>query len=109
MKLQENVYKVTYKNGYVREWKAYSMSLEDGKLYECIKAYPFDNGIPHVHGCHCLFVEDIDIMKIILPGNIRGINAPHFHGKIIRQKPAQIISEIAAAEKYDPHCAASFL
>lgn len=48
MKLQENVYRVTYKNGYVREWKAYSMSLEDGKLYECVKAYPFDNGIPRV-------------------------------------------------------------
>ena len=41
-------FKITYKNGVVRETKAYSMQLEDGKLYICDKAWIGDQGVPGV-------------------------------------------------------------
>lgn len=46
--MRENTYKVTYKSGIVREYKAYSMELKDGKLYQCCKALIGDQGVPSV-------------------------------------------------------------
>lgn len=46
--MKENIYKVTYKNGTIREYKAYSMELEDGKLYQCCKTMYGDQGVPSV-------------------------------------------------------------
>ena len=34
--MKEKIYKVTYKSGIVREYRAYSMELKDGKLYQGI-------------------------------------------------------------------------
>lgn len=42
--MEENTYRIIYKNGNTIETKAYSMVLADGKLYQCCRAYPFDNG-----------------------------------------------------------------
>lgn len=46
--MKENTYRINYKNGNSIEIKAYSMELMDGKLYQCCRAYPFDNGVPSV-------------------------------------------------------------
>lgn len=46
--MKENVYKINYKNGNSITTKAYSMWLKDEKLYQCCRAYPFDNGVPSV-------------------------------------------------------------
>lgn len=59
--MKNNVYKVTYKNGTVREFKAYSMELRDGKLYQLCKAFVGDQGIPSVvNGSNILSVECIE-------------------------------------------------
>lgn len=46
--MKEKNFKVTYKNGTVRIYKAYSMTLENGKLYQCCKAPVGDQGVPSV-------------------------------------------------------------
>ncbi|MBR3470316.1 MAG: hypothetical protein IKH28_11600 [Lachnospiraceae bacterium] len=46
--MKEKRFKVTYKNGTVRIYKAYSMTLENGKLYQCCKALVGDQGVPSV-------------------------------------------------------------
>lgn len=59
--MDNNIYRVTYKNGIVREYKALSMILKDGKLYQLCKAYLFDNPRPSViNGNHIATVECIE-------------------------------------------------
>lgn len=59
--MKENLYKVTYKNGTVRQWHAYSLDLKDGKLYQCCKTFVGDQGIPSViNGENILKVEEIE-------------------------------------------------
>lgn len=59
--MKEKLYKVTYKNGAVRQWRAYSLDLKDGKLYQCCKAFVGDQGIPSViNGENILKVEEIE-------------------------------------------------
>ena len=41
-------YKITYKNGKVLIHKAYSMEIQDGKVYECSKALVGDQGVPGI-------------------------------------------------------------
>lgn len=46
--MKENNYRVTYKNGTTRIFKAYSLELKEGKLYQCCKALVGDQGVPSV-------------------------------------------------------------
>lgn len=46
--MKQREYEVTYKNGTVRVYRAYSMILKDGKLYQCCKAPIGDQGVPSV-------------------------------------------------------------
>lgn len=46
--MKENIYRINYKNGNTLNVKALSMILEDGKVYQLKKAYPFDNPVPSV-------------------------------------------------------------
>jgi hypothetical protein len=48
MKMKENIYKISYKNGNSMNIKALSMILKDGKVYQTCKASPFDNPLPSV-------------------------------------------------------------
>ena len=58
--MENKLYKVTYKNGTVREFKAISMILKDGKVYQCCKQYPFDIGIPSVFdGSNIASIEEV--------------------------------------------------
>lgn len=51
-------FKITYKNGTTREVEAYNMQLEDGKLYQCCKAWVGDQGVPSViNGANIAKVE----------------------------------------------------
>lgn len=59
--MENNLYKVTYKNGTVREFKALSMVLKNGKVYQCCKHHPFENGIPSVFdGSNIASIECIE-------------------------------------------------
>lgn len=58
--MKEKTFKVTYKNGTVREYRAYSMELEGGKLYQCKKAFVGDQGVPSVlDGSNIASVEEL--------------------------------------------------
>lgn len=59
--MQEKKFKVTYKNGTARIYKAYSMELCDGKLYQCCKAFVGDQGVPSViDGSRIEKVEEVE-------------------------------------------------
>lgn len=49
MKIRDNVYMVTFKNGNVVEHRAMLMHLCDGMIYELARFLPFDNGILRVY------------------------------------------------------------
>ena len=46
--MDEKTYKITYKNGTVLIRRAYSMEIENGKVYACSKAWVGDQGVPAV-------------------------------------------------------------
>ena len=46
--MKENTYRINYKNGNSLITKAYSIKLEDGKLYQCCRDYPASNGYPSI-------------------------------------------------------------
>jgi peptide methionine sulfoxide reductase MsrB len=59
--MQEKKFKVTYKNGTERIYKAYSMELRDGKLYQCCKVFVGDQGVPSViDGSRIEKVEEVE-------------------------------------------------
>lgn len=59
--MQEKKFKVTYKDGTERTYRAYSMTLEDGKLYQCCKAFVGDHGVPSViDGSRIEKVEEVE-------------------------------------------------
>ena len=59
--MQEKKFKVTYKNGTARIYKAYHMELCDGKLYQCCKAFVGDQGVPSViDGSRIEKVEEVE-------------------------------------------------
>lgn len=47
--MEMKTFKVTYKNGNILIRRAYSMTIEDGKVYECEKALTGDQGVPAVY------------------------------------------------------------
>lgn len=51
-------FKVTYKNGNVSIQRAYSMTIENGKVYECSKALIGDQGVPAVYGAE--YIEKLE-------------------------------------------------
>ncbi len=59
MKLK--TYRISYKNGNVRNLKAYSMEIVGDKIYECSKALVGDQGVPHVWSAeNVLSIEELD-------------------------------------------------
>jgi hypothetical protein len=56
--MQEKKFKVTYKNGVERIYKAYSMKLCDGKLYQCCKAFVGDQSV--IDGSRIEKVEEVE-------------------------------------------------
>lgn len=59
--MKEKIFEVTYKSGIVREYRAYSMELKDGKLYQCRKAFAGDQGIPSV-------IDGANIVSVVEKG-----------------------------------------
>lgn len=46
--MEIKTYLIRYKNGRKAIYNAYSMEIEDGKVYACTKAYVGDQGVPSV-------------------------------------------------------------
>jgi major membrane immunogen (membrane-anchored lipoprotein) len=62
--MTEKRYRIHYKDGNTLDTAAYSMSLEGGKLYQCTRSYPFENGeISVCDGTQIESVEEVDECK----------------------------------------------
>ena len=59
--MELKTYRVSYKNGNVLDFEAYSMEIVGDKVYECSKARVGDQGVPHVWSAeNVLSIEEVE-------------------------------------------------